>query len=130
MPFVYLDASAGVKLVMDEPESDALCGWLEERDAWTSSALFRAEVIRAARRVDDERLKQAREVVNATVLLEIDDTLLVAAAELGPPVVRALDAIHLATALRLADQLEALVTYDRRMIEGARLLGLPVATPA
>ncbi len=60
----------------------------------------------------------------------MDDEILDAAGDIGPSSIRSLDAIHLATALRLATALDAIVTYDRRMIEGAVLLGLPVASPS
>lgn len=130
MALLYLDASAGVKLVMHEAESVALHRYVDAQDAWTSSALFRPEVLRAARRGDEARLEAARELLRGIVLVAIDEGVLLAASELDPPSVRTLDAIHLATALRLADELEAIVTYDRRMIEGARALGLPVASPA
>ena len=63
-------------------------------------------------------------------LIRIDDTLLDAAAGLDPGVIRSLDAIHLAAATTLSDRLASLVTYDDRMADGARLLRLPVATPA
>lgn len=43
---------------------------------------------------------------------------------------RTLDAIHLATALRLGSDLDAVVTYDNRLAEAARTLGLPVAAPS
>lgn len=130
MALLYLDASAGVKLVMHEPESTALHRYVDAQDAWTSSSLFRAEVLRAARCGDEARLQAARELLRGIVLIAIDEEVLLGAAELDPPLVRTLDAIHLATALRLADELEAIVTYDRRMIEAARLHGLPIASPA
>jgi uncharacterized protein len=44
--------------------------------------------------------------------------------------VGSLDAIHLAAASLIAPELTALVTYDKRMAEGAALLGFPVVTPA
>jgi hypothetical protein len=44
-------------------------------------------------------------------------------------VLRTLDAIHLATAMAVGDDLEAIVTYDERMVDAARLLGLSTATP-
>jgi predicted nucleic acid-binding protein len=44
-------------------------------------------------------------------------------------VLRTLDAIHLATALTVGDDLEAIVTYDERMLDAARLLGLSTVTP-
>lgn len=130
MALLYLDASAGVKLVMHEAESAALDRYVDAHDAWTSSSLFRAEVLRAARRGDEARLRAARELLRGVVLVAIDEGVLLAASELDPPSVRTLDAIHLATALRLVDELDAIITYDLRMIEGARALGLPVASPA
>lgn len=60
----------------------------------------------------------------------IDDDILDVAARIEPVSVRSLDAIHLATAVRLGSDLEALVTYDARMIDGAQALGLKVASPS
>jgi len=62
-------------------------------------------------------------------LISIDDRILDVAGLLEPRVRRALDAIHLATVLALGDDLEAIVTYDERMLEAAELLGLPTASP-
>lgn len=52
-----------------------------------------------------------------------------AAAALEPGTLRTLDAIHLATALALGEELDAVVTYDRRMTEAAKATGLAVAAP-
>ena len=52
------------------------------------------------------------------------------AAHVADPGVRSLDAIHLATALSLGDDLGVLLTYDARMADAARSLGLPVESPA
>lgn len=52
------------------------------------------------------------------------------AATVGPSSLRTLDAIHLATALGLGAELDAFVTYDNRLAEAARSLGLPVVSPA
>jgi len=127
---VYLDASAAAKLLVDEPESAALAEWLQERSERASSALLRTELIRAIGRRTPERLRRARRIIGRLTLIDIDDDLLNRAADLEPFTIRSLDAIHLASALRLADELEAIVTYDRRMIEGASRLGLPVASPS
>lgn len=127
---VYLDASAAVKVLVNERESAAIDVWLATRPRRVSSALLRTELIRATGRRLPERLARARQIVRDITLIAIDDDLLSRAGELEPPSLRSLDAIHLVTALRLADELEAIVTYDRRMIEGARALGLPVASPA
>jgi predicted nucleic acid-binding protein len=63
------------------------------------------------------------------VLLEDDDRTLAAAALLDPVDLRALDAIHLTSALRLGPALGAFVTYDVRQAEAASALGLPVESP-
>jgi predicted nucleic acid-binding protein len=46
-----------------------------------------------------------------------------------PQVLRTLDTIHLATAPAVGDDLEAIVTYDERMLDASRLLWLPTVTP-
>lgn len=126
----YLDSSAAVKLVVQEAESDALRAWLGSEPIVASSALVRAETLRAVRRAEPLGMDQARAVLAGFALHDIHDEILETAVGLDPPILRTVDAIHLATALRLADELEAIVTYDRRMIDGARALGLPVASPA
>jgi len=127
---VYLDSSAAVKLIVREAESDALESWLRPHDVLTSSALLRTELLRAIRRGAPRRIAEARAALAAFTLRAVDDEILDAAGDIGPSSIRSLDAIHLATALRLATALDAIVTYDRRMIEGAVLLGLPVASPS
>jgi uncharacterized protein len=127
---VYLDSSAAVKLIVEEAESDALASWLRPHNVLVSSALLRTELLRAVRRGAPTRILEAREALSAFTLRTVDEEILDAAAEIAPGSIRSLDAIHLATAVRLGAELEAVVTYDRRMIEGARSLGLPVASPA
>ena len=62
--------------------------------------------------------------------MAIDDRILDTAGHLHPRVLRSLDAIHVATALAIGDDLDVVVTYDQRMIEAASLLGVPTATPS
>ncbi len=127
---VYLDSSAAVKLIVREAESEALESWLRPHDVLTSSALLRTELLRAIRRGAPRRIAEARAALAAFTLRAVDDEILDVAGDIGPSSIRSLDAIHLATALRLATALDAIVTCDRRMIEGAVLLGLPVASPS
>ena len=63
-------------------------------------------------------------------VIELDQRVSDRAVSVGPIVLRALDAIHLATALELGESLQAFVTYDDRLAEAARTVGLPVARPA
>ena len=131
MSAVYLDASALVKLVVREPESVALMEFLREHPDRVSSALALAEVPRALRRArfGAAERRRAREVLARVALVDIDRRALTAAAAIEPPTVRTLDAIHLATALALREDLAALVTYDRRLAVAAERADLPVQAP-
>lgn len=127
---VYLDSSAFVKIVVAEPESRALRSFLtRRRSRHVSSAMLRAEALRAVRHTRPEVLALTRSALKAVDLIAVTDSILDAAGTLEPRIVRTLDAIHLATAIALGDDLEVLVTYDTRMAEGARLLGLAAASP-
>ncbi|HVA22340.1 MAG TPA: type II toxin-antitoxin system VapC family toxin [Candidatus Micrarchaeia archaeon] len=126
----YLDSSALVKLVVEEPESRALLDFLRGQGGRVSAALARTEVQRAARRVSPAHLVAARRVLAGCHLLDLDGRLLDRAGELAPPAVRSLDAIHLATALSLGDDLDAFVTYDPRQADAAREWCLAVVAPS
>ena len=126
---VYLDSSALVKLVVPEPESAALRTELVRWQRQASSALARAEVIRACARLDPGLRPIADSVVGALYLVAVDDEILDEAAALPPAELRTLDAIHLATAIRLEATLGAVISYDQRLLDAARGAGLPVSSP-
>jgi hypothetical protein len=127
---LYLDSSAFVKLVVEETESTAVRTLLANRGARrVSSALLRTESLRAVRHLGPDALATVREGLRRVDLIGIDDRILDAAGILEPQVLRTLDAIHLASAMAVGDDLEAIVTYDERMVDAARLLGLSTATP-
>lgn len=117
-----------MKLVLDEPDSAALRAYVLQRAPGISCALVRAEVIRVVREQGPDAIRQARAALEPLELLDVDDPLLDAAAVL-PVRVRTLDAIHLAAAVAMGDELSALVTYDERMASAARELGLKVVAP-
>ena len=127
----YLDTSALVKLVVAEPETAALRVWLNEADRTpVSSDLARTELLRAARRVAPGHVLRARAVLDSITLTAVTTALFEAASRLDPTSVRSLDAIHLAAALDLGDDLDGLVTYDDRQAEAARLNGIVVTSPS
>lgn len=134
MTGVYLDASAIVKLGTAEPESLALRAWLRNRSPLLTSRISTVEVARAIGRNEAGSVAAgraaAREVFTSVALTELDAGIANRAAELGPATLRALDAIHLATALALGDELAAFVTYDGRLADAARAAGLEVIAPA
>jgi predicted nucleic acid-binding protein len=128
----YMDTSALVKLVRSEQETPPLRAWLSgpaAPDVFVSSALARVELLRAVRRVDAELAASAGAVLGAMHLLAVGEAVLGRAAEISPPSVRSLDAVHLASAEALGSSLSALVVYDRRLVDAAEGLGLPVVSP-
>ncbi len=86
---------------------------------------------RAVKRLGDEGALQTRaeRVLDSIALLRIDDSILATAGTLGPPTLRTLDAIHLATALSVRDALEGVIVYDRDLAEAAEVQGLTVLAP-
>jgi hypothetical protein len=129
---LYLDSSAVVKLVQREAESDALRRFLRRHraDQFVTSALARVEVVRAVFTGGSRAIEQARRQLARLDQIVLSAELLDSAAALalaGP--LRSLDAIHLAAAQVVGQELRAVVTYDRRMADAARYLGFAVAAP-
>lgn len=135
MAVFYADTSALVKLIREEAESSALRTYLDGADL-VSSELALTEIPRAVRRAVaqdpalplDLLLGRAGEVVDVLALRPADRALLEGAGALAEPALRALDAIHVASAVDL-DPIEAFVTYDERQAAAARLAGLRTMSP-
>jgi predicted nucleic acid-binding protein len=126
----YVDTSALVKLVVAEAETTALRSWLTDVDRdLVSCDLVRTELMRAVRRIVPDRALQARAVLDSVTLVEVGPSVFEEAGRLDPSVLRSLDAIHLASALDLGDDLEGLVTYDDRLAEAAEANGVAAVSP-
>ena len=126
----YLDTSAAVKLVVAEAETDALRAWLKKSSAEiVSSDLLRTELLRATRRGAPDAMGQARAVLDSVTLMTVTTPVFERAGELDPNLLRSLDAIHLASALQLGDELEGIIGYDTRLLEAAELHGITTVSP-
>lgn len=118
-----------MKLVLGESEEGALRVEMAQWDGYVSSALLGVEAIRACSRHRPEYARDAREWLLDVSLLPLDDALLDRATSLEPAGLRSLDALHLATALSLRDEIGAFFTYDERLAEAAVRYDLPVVRP-
>ncbi len=127
--FAYVDASALVKLVVVEAESVQMLRWYVESERVITSRVGIVETRRAADRLPHDA-DQLRSLLTSLEIVELDRRVADRAASVGPTLLRALDAIHLATAIELGDSLDAFVTYDDRLAEAARAAGLSVVRPA
>jgi uncharacterized protein len=125
----YLDSSAYATLVLEQSGHAELRQELAEWEGYVSSALLAVEAIRACARYGYDYAREANAWLEGVSLLAMDDAVLGKAASLEPFALRSLDALHLATALSVRDDLGALFTYDKRLAEAAERHGLPVAKP-
>jgi len=130
---LYLDSSAIVKLVRREAESARLVHYLHHnRDALrVTCALARVEVVRAMLPAGPKAVTYARRALSRLHEVALDRELLDRAATLqAGDRLRSLDAVHLAAARTIGDDLLAVVTYDEKMAAAATSLGMNVTAPA
>lgn len=129
MTTVYLDASALLKLSVSERESLALIEYIGEHNPRiATSVIAEVDVARALQRLRVARSDQ-EQAMRGVYLVHLDAEVRLNAMRLKPPFLRALDAIHVATAAAIGgDDLEFL-TYDDRMADAARAAGLKVVQP-
>ena len=131
MTLYYADTSAVIRLLAEGTHSKAFAAFYDAHaDAeWASSALLRIEVIRAVNRSVPALLPDARDLLLAFSYIAIDDEVVEGAMNEPDRGLRSLDAIHLATARILAEDLDAIVSYDDRMLRAATDAGLATLSP-
>lgn len=128
---IYVDTSALLKLVLSEEHSDALRAYLVEHagEPTVSSVLIAIETRRAVLREAPTELPRADLVLTRVGRIGLGHAVVESAGRLPDPHLRSLDAIHLATALVLRDEVTAFVSYDKRLLASAASAGLPTAEP-
>lgn len=127
---VYVDTSVFGRVILEEPDKTAIKRDLAKFDQRVASRLLRIELRRVGRRED--ALEAADRILDSVLLIPLDEDVLASAETISPTTVGTLDAIHLATAVRLtkAGELDALMTYDKRLADGAREHGITVLCPS
>ena len=126
---IYADTSALAKLIRREDETDALRDWLATSSQNVcSNSIGSVELRRTAGRIGAEFSAAASRLLNRIRILTLSAEAVELAGRIPPVELRTLDSLHLASASLLPD-LEALLTYDARMIEAGRAWGLPVLSP-
>ena len=129
---IYLDTSAAAKLVHPESESKALAIFLTEHIGrpLVSSALLHPELLRAVNNDHPGLSARATALLQRVMMVPVATDILADAATIGTRVLRTLDALHLATAVVVRSELDAFVTYDKRLAGAAAGIGLAVAAPS
>ena len=126
MTTFYLDSSAITKLVIAEEGSSDMRALIVDASLVTSRVAV-VEVAKAVARVAPDVDTAA--VFEAIACIELDEDLARQAGTTGDPTLRALDAIHVASASLIADEIDAFITYDMRQAAAARSAGLRVRSP-
>ncbi|RNI19536.1 type II toxin-antitoxin system VapC family toxin [Flexivirga caeni] len=127
VPVVYVDTSALGALLVAQAETDALLDWLGRAPArLVSSDLLETELRRLAVREERDQAKVSA-LLDGVSLAALDRAAYRSAGLLPLPHLRTLDALHLEAALRL--DVDAVLTYDNRLGEAARAVGLEVIAP-
>jgi len=124
----YVDTSAFAKLVRPEAETAVLKRWLRRR-RWIASDLHRTELRRAAARAGGRAPARAERLLSEVDIVVVTAEVFDAAGRLVPKTLRSLDALHVAAAQQLGDDLEGMVVYDERLASAARSAGVDVASP-
>lgn len=126
----YLDTSAALKVLIDDPFSDELSADLEKSlsagDDLVGSWLLYTELHCAADRRRAIPIESVNGVLDRIALIDVEREDLIRAATSAWGV-RSADAVHLATALRV--QAAEIVSYDDELITAASRAGLATANP-
>lgn len=126
----YLDTSAAMKLLVEEPESEALAMYLQAGDGQrrlVASWLLHTELHCAANRhPDDVDLESVGIVLDTVSLVDLTRGDLLTAGMLAGRL-RSNDALHLAVALRVGA--DKLVTYDTQLVAAATAAGVITVQP-
>jgi uncharacterized protein len=127
----YLDASALVKLMRPEPESEALVAALTQWPVRIASEIVVVELGCTARRLRGaDLLDRTQAIIDGLHLIPFSAAIRQrAVATAFDPPLRALDAIHLATALELSEDLDTFVAYDEDLCRAAAASRMEVLSP-
>ena len=126
---IYLDSSALVTLISGRTYADELREFLASKPTtpMATSTLGFIETVRTMDQIGNYPTLM-RDLVDQFTEILLTEQVRDAAALL-PGGVRTLDSVHVASARILGETLEALVTYDKRMLEVARSVGIPTEAP-
>jgi uncharacterized protein len=126
---IYIDTSALLRMVFPDDTTPALESFINGDADLISSVLVRVDARRGTARRAPQRLPRVDLLLDRVNVIGIDDAVIESAGRLPDPLLRSLDAIHLATALLIRDDIDAVLTYDNRLADAAAAHGLVVLSP-
>lgn len=133
---LYVDTSALLKLLVREAESTVIERELVRWPSLATSIVTEVELPRAVARARQDRPDAVIDgslilqgVIASAATIELTEDIVIAARSVAPVNVGALDAIHIASALSLDNDLAGVATYDSRMTEALGRLNVTVLAP-
>jgi predicted nucleic acid-binding protein len=124
----FLDSSAILKLIVEEPESKTLRRFIPEYKM--ASRLSRLEVLRNVHRIDPKKVSTARDKLDGIFYVEINTPVLKNAEEIALAMeIKSLDAIQAGSALFLKDSIAGVISYDKNLNRALKSLGIKVYAP-
>ena len=124
----FLDSSAILKLIVEEPESKTLRRFIPEYKM--ASRLSRLEVLRNVHRIDPKKVSTARDKLDGIFYVEINTPVLKNAEEIALSMeIKSLDAIQAGSALFLKDSIAGVISYDKNLNRALKSLGIKVYAP-
>ena len=120
---IYLDTSAAVKVLIAEEQTQEMRELFASTQSLVSSRLLELELATALQRRGGAE-SEASLVLSRVALFALDDGVLAKALE-SRSGLRALDALHLATALQLEGTVDSMLSFDRELVERAQKAGIP-----
>jgi len=133
---LYVDTSALLKLLVREAESTAIERELMQWPSLATSMITEVELPRAVARAREDRPDTVIDgslilqgVLASAAMIDLSEDIVAGARSVAPVHVGALDAIHIASALSLGQELAGVATYDNRMADALTDLGIDVIAP-
>ena len=129
MSSYYIDSSALISIIFDEPDAKAMKSFVGS--TLFTSQITRVEVIRAVYRIAPEREEIARKLLDSITIVPVRTAIVTQAERLPEKInIRGMDALHLATANTLDFlRIHGVITYDKQMAKAAQALGFEVFVP-
>jgi predicted nucleic acid-binding protein len=124
----YIDSSAIIKLIKPEKESAALIKKLP--NGLITSRISRVEVARTITKFEPDLLDETFDILADIQMVPVEDSIITLAENLPQYIaLRALDSLHIASALAIKNVIKGVITYDKEMAKAAKTLGFTILSP-
>ena len=124
----FLDSSAILKLIVDEPESKILRRYVPASKI--TSRISRIEVLRNVHRIDPKKVARAKAKLDGIFYVEVNQGVLQNAEDIAITLgIKSLDSIQAGTALFIKDSIDGVISYDKNLNRALNRLDIYAISP-